>query len=84
MPLPTRKIGSESVTAIGYGTMGLAAYYTTAHLTQEERLKVLDAVYENGCTMWDTADCYGDAEVTLGYWYVVVFDLIVFVRQFSE
>jgi len=32
-------------------------------------LKVLDAVYESGCTFWDTADVYGDNEELIGKWF---------------
>ncbi|OBZ77663.1 Aldo-keto reductase yakc [NADP(+)] [Grifola frondosa] len=66
-PLPTRKIGNAHVSAIGYGTMGLAVGYGPA-LPDEDRLKVLDAVYANGCTNWDTADVYADSEVIIGKW----------------
>jgi hypothetical protein len=37
--LPTRKIGSHDVSAIGYGAMGIAAYYGAVD-NDEERLKV--------------------------------------------
>jgi hypothetical protein len=39
MSLPTRKIGSDSVSAIGYGAMGIAAFYGTVE-DDESRLKV--------------------------------------------
>jgi aryl-alcohol dehydrogenase-like predicted oxidoreductase len=29
---------------------------------------LLDAVYEAGCTNWDTADVYGDSEELIGNW----------------
>ena len=66
--LPTRKIGSHTVSAIGYGCMGISAMYGKP-LPDEERFKVLDAVYENGVNHWDTADIYGDSEELLGKWY---------------
>lgn len=55
--LPTRKLGKNgpNVTAIGYGTMGLSVFYG-APKPDEERLKVLDHVYESGCLNWDTSD----------------------------
>lgn len=31
--------------------------------------QLLDSVYENGCTNWDTADIYGNSEVVIGKWY---------------
>ncbi|KAJ3001355.1 hypothetical protein NUW54_g6480 [Trametes sanguinea] len=65
MPLPTRKVGNSEVTAIGYGAMGIAAFYGKP-MPDEERFKVLDAVYENGCTFWDTADRYADSEDLIG------------------
>lgn len=37
--LPTRKIGNTAVTAIGWGGMGLSAYYGPT-LPDEERFKV--------------------------------------------
>ncbi|EKM54068.1 uncharacterized protein PHACADRAFT_257670 [Phanerochaete carnosa HHB-10118-sp] len=66
--LPTRKIGDAHVTAIGFGAMGLSAFYGKP-LPDEERLKLLDAVYEQGCTNWDTANMYGDSEELLGKWF---------------
>ncbi|VDC05602.1 unnamed protein product [Peniophora sp. CBMAI 1063] len=68
MSLPTRKIGNTDVTAIGYGAMGIAAFYGQVQ-NDEERFKMLDAVYESGCTNWDTADVYNDSEELLGKWF---------------
>ena len=39
MSLPMRKLGQASVSAIGYGCMGIAAFYGKP-LPDEERLKV--------------------------------------------
>ena len=39
MSLPTRKIGNTDVTAIGYGAMGIAAFYGQVQ-SDEERFKV--------------------------------------------
>jgi len=68
MSLPQRKVGDAEVSAIGYGFMGLSAFYGKVAPT-EERLKIIDAVYESGVTMWDTADRYGDSEDLLGEWF---------------
>ncbi|KAJ7607242.1 Aldo/keto reductase [Roridomyces roridus] len=65
---PTRKIGGVNVSAIGYGAMGIAGAYS-ALLPDEDRFKLLDATYAAGCTMWDTADLYGDSEELLGRWF---------------
>jgi len=68
MSLPTRKIGKSQVTAIGFGTMGLSAFYGSPG-SDEERLEFLDALYASGCTFWDTADRYGDSEDLLSKWF---------------
>ncbi|GAB7361551.1 hypothetical protein MBLNU230_g1604t1 [Neophaeotheca triangularis] len=68
--LPTRKLGKNGpeVTAIGYGTMGLSAFYG-AKKPDEERFKVLDKCYNDGELFWDTADMYMDSEDLLGNWF---------------
>jgi len=68
MKLNTRKIGQHDVSEIGYGTMGLSAYYGKAK-PDEESFQVLDAALNEGCTFWDTADIYGDSEDLLGRWF---------------
>ncbi|KAF9644449.1 Aldo/keto reductase [Thelephora ganbajun] len=68
MTFQTRVFGDKSFNAIGYGGMGLSVIYGSVG-TDEERLKVLDAVYESGCTFWDTADVYGDNEELLAKWF---------------
>lgn len=68
--LPTRQLGQNGpqVTALGYGTMGLSAYYAPA-APDEERLQFLDYVYNSGILNWDTSDVYGDSEDLLGKWF---------------
>lgn len=55
--LPTRKLGKNGpeVTALGFGLMGLSAFYGPPK-SDEERLALLDHVYEAGCLHWDSAD----------------------------
>ena len=69
--LQTRQLGKDGpqVTALGYGTMGLSAYYFPA-APDEERLQFLDFVYDSGIHNWDTSDVYGDSEDLLGKWFV--------------
>ncbi|TFK47822.1 Aldo/keto reductase [Heliocybe sulcata] len=69
MPLPTSRIGNDSVTAIGYGAMGIGSVAYGKADSEEERLKFLDALYESGCTNWDTANVYGDSEELIGKWF---------------
>ncbi|POS77112.1 aldo-keto reductase yakc [Diaporthe helianthi] len=68
--LPTRKLGKNGpeVTALGFGTMGLSAFYGKPK-PDEERYAVLDHVYDSGCLNWDTADMYADSEDLLGRWF---------------
>uniref|UniRef100_A0A8H8CEZ4 NADP-dependent oxidoreductase domain-containing protein n=1 Tax=Psilocybe cubensis TaxID=181762 RepID=A0A8H8CEZ4_PSICU len=68
MSLPTRKIGNDDVTAMGFGLMGMSAFYGPID-SDEDRFKVLDAAFDAGCTNWDSANIYGDSEVLLGKWF---------------
>ncbi len=42
--LPTRKVGSAQVSAIGYGAMGISTFYGAAQ-PDEERFKVTSASF---------------------------------------
>ncbi|GAB7352079.1 hypothetical protein MBLNU459_g2581t1 [Dothideomycetes sp. NU459] len=68
--LPTRQLGKNGpkVTAIGYGAMGLSAFYGPPK-PDEERFAVLDKAYESGELFWDSADIYMDNEDLLGKWF---------------
>lgn len=35
-------------------------------------LQFLDDLYASGCTMWDSANVYGDSEDLIGKWYVLL------------
>lgn len=47
---PTRKIGSDQVSAIGFGAMGIAAFYGKPE-PDEERLKVSGGCYTHPCIL---------------------------------
>ncbi|KAL8849951.1 MAG: hypothetical protein Q9221_005057 [Calogaya cf. arnoldii] len=68
--LPTRQLGKNGpqVTALGFGAMGLSAFYGAPE-SDEERFKVLDRAYELGETNWDSADIYMDSEDLIGKWF---------------
>ncbi|CAI6341823.1 unnamed protein product [Periconia digitata] len=70
MSLPTAPMGKNGpqVNRLGFGLMGLSAFYG-APKPDEERFAVLDAAYEKGERNWDTSDLYGDSEVLLGKWF---------------
>ncbi|KAF8309361.1 Aldo/keto reductase [Clavulina sp. PMI_390] len=67
--IPMRRIGDTEVSAIGYGAMGIGTTYYGEIPSEAERLKVLDRLYEMGCTFWDTASLYGDSEELIGKWF---------------
>ncbi|KAL8807689.1 MAG: hypothetical protein Q9223_004250 [Gallowayella weberi] len=68
--LPTRQLGKNGpqVTALGFGAMGLSAFYGDPD-TDEERFKILDRAYELGERNWDSADVYSDNEDLIGKWF---------------
>lgn len=68
--LPTRKLGKNGpqVPALGFGLMGLSAFYGKPQ-SDNERFKVLDRAYELGETFWDSADMYQDSEDLVGKWF---------------
>ncbi|KAK3673758.1 hypothetical protein LTR78_006311 [Recurvomyces mirabilis] len=68
--LPTAKLGKNGpeITRLGYGTMGLSAFYGKPK-PDEERFKVLDRCYEAGELNWDSTDMYMDSEDLLGKWF---------------
>jgi aryl-alcohol dehydrogenase-like predicted oxidoreductase len=68
--LPTRKLGKNGpqVPALGFGLMGLSAFYGKPE-SDEERFKVLDRAYELGEVFWDSADIYQDSEDLVGKWF---------------
>lgn len=56
---PQRKIGDDSVSAIGLGCMGMSFAYPSSGYNDEESYKVLTRAADAGITLWDTADMYG-------------------------
>ncbi|KAL2870118.1 NADP-dependent oxidoreductase domain-containing protein [Aspergillus lucknowensis] len=69
-PLPTRPLGKDGpeVTRLGFGTMGLSAFYGPIK-PDSERLALLDKAHALGETFWDTAMLYGDSEELIGRWF---------------
>lgn len=68
--MPQRQLGKNGpkVSAIGFGAMGLSAFYG-APASDEERFKIFDRAIELGSTYIDTADVYGDNEDLLGKYF---------------
>ncbi|KAH9905719.1 Aldo/keto reductase [Xylariomycetidae sp. FL2044] len=69
---PTRQLGKDGpkIPAVGLGLMGISVAYGDGS-TDEERLRLLDRAWELGCTVWDTADVYGDSEDLVGKWFAL-------------
>ncbi|KAK5171384.1 uncharacterized protein LTR77_004528 [Saxophila tyrrhenica] len=68
--LPRAKLGKNGpqVTRIGYGAMGLSAFYGKPK-PDSERFALLDKAYNDGELFWDSADVYGDNEDLIGQWF---------------
>ncbi|KAI8908556.1 aldo/keto reductase [Gorgonomyces haynaldii] len=49
------------VSRLGFGAMGMSAFYGSKdeHQKEEEHLQILNRAIDLGCTFWDTADIYG-------------------------
>jgi aryl-alcohol dehydrogenase-like predicted oxidoreductase len=65
--VPTKPLGKNGPTVpiLGFGAMGISAFYGTPD-PDSERFKVLDRAYELGARHWDTSDVYGDSEELIG------------------
>ncbi|CAJ2510485.1 Uu.00g132940.m01.CDS01 [Anthostomella pinea] len=69
---PQRKIGDDSVSALGLGCMGMSFGYTSfGGFDNEESFKVLTTAADMGITFWDTSDLYGPFtnEQLIGKWF---------------
>ncbi|KAF1921773.1 NADP-dependent oxidoreductase domain-containing protein [Ampelomyces quisqualis] len=70
MSLPKAALGRNGpqVTRLGFGLMGLSAFYG-APKPDPERLALLDQAHALGEHFWDTSDLYGDNEDLLAKWF---------------
>ncbi|EJD41884.1 aldo-keto reductase, putative [Auricularia subglabra TFB-10046 SS5] len=68
--LPTRPLGKNGprVTEIGFGLMGMNAFYGKP-LEDDKAFALLDKALELGCTFWDTSNIYGGNEDTLNRYF---------------
>lgn len=68
---PQRQLGRNgpTVAKLGFGTMGIGAFYGQTTASEETILKALTYAADRGLTFWDTADIYGNSEATLGKWF---------------
>lgn len=68
MPLQSRIIGTDTVSAIGIGAMSFADFYGPT--TEENSYAILDAAAELGVNHIDTSNIYGmgRSETAIGAW----------------
>lgn len=59
--MKNRMLGNLQVSEIGYGCMGLTMGYGTIP-TEKDAIKIIQEVYEQGCTFFDTAEIYGNGD----------------------
>ena len=59
--LPTRKLRDLTVSAIGYGCMGLSHGYGKCP-EHAESVRLIRQAYREGCTFFDTAEVYGNGD----------------------
>jgi aryl-alcohol dehydrogenase-like predicted oxidoreductase len=57
----TTTAGTATVAALGYGAMGLTAFYGPS-LQDDKAMELLQAVYDAGCRHFDTAEIYATEE----------------------
>ncbi|KAF7968831.1 hypothetical protein HWV62_29238 [Athelia sp. TMB] len=67
---PVRQLGKNGpqVSALGFGTMGIGAWYGPTP-DEAASMDVLSYAADRGVTFWDTADIYKTSEETLGNWF---------------
>jgi aryl-alcohol dehydrogenase-like predicted oxidoreductase len=56
--MKTRKLGTLEVSELGFGCMNLSANYN-APAPKEQGIKTIRTAFENGVTLFDTAEVYG-------------------------
>ncbi len=82
--MQTRKLGPLTVSAIGFGCMGLSGVYNDP-LDEGRAADVLKAAYDGGITFFDTAEIYGmqTNEVLVGKGLKAVRDRVVIATKFG-
>lgn len=70
MSLPKAPLGHNGphVNRLGFGLMGLSAFYGNIK-PDSERLALLDHAHRAGEHFWDSSDIYGDNEDLIGKWF---------------
>ncbi|WP_144761047.1 aldo/keto reductase [Curtobacterium sp. 9128] len=57
--MQTRKLADLEVGAIGFGTMGMSAFYSGAGTDDDESIRTIHRALDLGVTLIDTAEMYG-------------------------
>lgn len=82
--MQTRKLGDLTVSALGYGCMGLSSAYGTP-TPHQDAIKLLRDAFDRGVTLFDTAEAYGpfDNEALLGEAVAPFRDRVVLATKFG-
>jgi len=72
--LPQRKLGNSTVPTLGFGCMGMSAFYKgddDPAVAEQKNLELLTRAADLGETFWDTSDIYGPFtnEELIGKWF---------------
>jgi aryl-alcohol dehydrogenase-like predicted oxidoreductase len=72
--LPQRKLGKETVSALGFGAMSMSGTYKFTEdpiEAEKKHLEILTRAADAGQTFWDTSDMYGPFtnEELIGKWF---------------
>ena len=79
------RLGSETVVAIGQGTMGIGGYYCRDDSRDAEHVRLLQQGFDLGLTVVDTAEAYGEghAEELVGQAIAGRRDKLIVLSKFS-
>lgn len=61
-PSNHRKLGTLEVSSIGLGVQNMPRTYQTTIPSRPEMIKIIQAAYDHGVTLFDTAEAYGPLE----------------------
>lgn len=81
----SRKLGSLEVSSVGLGVQNMPRTYQTTIPSRPEMIKIIQAAFDNGVTLFDTAEAYGpfESERILGEAVASFRDKIVIETKFG-
>jgi aryl-alcohol dehydrogenase-like predicted oxidoreductase len=61
--MPSRKLGTLEVSAVGIGVQNMSRTYQTTVPSRPEMINIIRTAFDNGVTFYDAAEAYGPHEV---------------------